>query len=92
MRTVLVTLTLFFSLSGFAESLTTIQVERMSCASCATAIENELRSFPEIDSVEISIKSGQVFLKYKEGKTLRPDQIRAAIQRAGYRVKGIENP
>ncbi len=71
---------------------TTIQVEGMTCASCASAIENELRTFSEIDSVEISIKSGQVTLKYKEDKTLRPDQIRTAIQKAGYRVKVIENP
>ncbi len=92
MKNLLIVLLLLLSETGFTAPLsTTIQVEGMTCASCAAAIEKKLEAFSEVDSIEISIQSGQVVLKFKEGKTLSAEQIRDAIKNAGYSVKSM-NP
>ncbi|MGE4107352.1 MAG: heavy-metal-associated domain-containing protein [Bacteriovoracia bacterium] len=94
MRCILASLLLIFSLSvpaAFAGPTTTIIVDGMTCASCARSIERQFKKFPEVESVDISIRSGEVTLKYTDSKVLTPEQIKRAVQDAGYSVKAIES-
>ncbi|HHY64595.1 MAG TPA: heavy-metal-associated domain-containing protein [Clostridiaceae bacterium] len=65
-----------------------IQLETLTCPSCALKIEGALKSLPGVDteSINVSFNSSKVKLNYEEEK-ISLDEIRNAITRLGYEVK-----
>lgn len=65
-----------------------IQLETLTCPSCALKIEGALKSLPGVDteSINVSFNSSKVKLNYDEEK-ISLDEIRNAITRLGYEVK-----
>lgn len=90
MRKVILTLLFTMSFQVFAGSQATFLVEGMTCASCAGSIERSVRKLPNVGKVDISVKAGKVTVIGKEGKNLELNQIKEAIEQAGYKVKAIE--
>jgi Cu+-exporting ATPase len=62
-----------------------LQIEGMTCASCAARIENVLRKVPNVARAEVNLASEQVRVSGWRG-TLETDALIAAIERAGYRA------
>lgn len=65
-----------------------IQLETLTCPSCAMKIEGALKSLAGVDkeSISVSFNSSKVKLDYDEDKVSLKD-IENAITRLGYEVK-----
>lgn len=65
-----------------------IQLETLTCPSCALKIEGALKSLAGVDkdSISVSFNSSKVKLNYDEDK-ISLEEIRNAITRLGYEVK-----
>jgi len=61
---------------------TTISIAGMSCAHCVRAVFTSLAGVPRIDRADVAI--GRAVIEH-DG-TVTPEQIRAAIELAGYEV------
>jgi copper chaperone len=63
----------------------TYAVPGISCEHCRHAISTEVGRVPGVDAVEVDLEQKVVVVR---GGTLRDDEIRAAIDEAGYDVDG----
>lgn len=59
-------------------------VEGMTCAHCVTSVEEEIAEVIGTQGVEVELDSGRVIVT---GEGFSDDQIIAAVERAGYKVK-----
>lgn len=83
---ILLALTIFSFEIVYAGQKTSLKVDSMTCASCAGAIERELKKYPEISSVDISVSKGTVSVDFKNGKHLSHEELKKAIEKAGYKA------
>ncbi len=60
-------------------------VPGISCGHCKTAIETEVARVPGVDRVEVDVEAKTVLV---EG-TVGDDELRAAVDEAGYDVAGL---
>ena len=60
-----------------------IKIEGMTCHHCAMAVQRELARLPRLTVNDVKI--GSAVVSYEEG-AVTAQQIREAIERAGYRV------
>lgn len=67
-----------------------LQIEGMTCASCATRIENVLRKVQNVARADVNLASEQVRVSGWRG-TLETDVLIAAIERAGYHAHRIHD-
>ncbi len=63
-----------------------LHVDGMTCASCEKRIAHALKALDGVSDARASLRGGKVEIEYDEGKA-GPDQIRAAIEKAGYSVR-----
>ncbi|MCX8022836.1 MAG: cation transporter [Syntrophorhabdaceae bacterium] len=61
-----------------------IKIDGMSCQHCVMAVKKALNALGGIEEVDVSIGSASV--RYDETR-LKKEDIEAAIEKAGYRVK-----
>ncbi|MBX9769253.1 MAG: heavy-metal-associated domain-containing protein [Bdellovibrionales bacterium] len=83
---ILILASVAFGVGGKASIL----VEGITCAGCASAIEEQFKKHPEVKNIDISISKGEVFLTFSEGKKLSREAIQTAIEKAGYKVRAIQ--
>ena len=62
---------------------TTYAVTGMTCGHCAAAVTAEVSAVPGVAQVEVSVESGTVVVR---GDEVRDEQVRAAVDEAGYVV------
>jgi P-type Cu+ transporter len=74
-----------------ADSKITFNVDGMTCVSCASAIENEIKKHPEVSGVDISVRNKKVSVDFKDGKSVPALQIQKDIEKAGYKAS-LETP
>lgn len=78
---------LFLQMTAFAVGVEKIiHIKGMTCPSCVASVERELKALPPVASVSISLKRNTATITIKEGQNLPQDQIKRAIERAGYSV------
>ena len=65
-----------------------IQLETLTCPSCALKIEGALKALAGVDkeSINVSFNSSKVKLSYDEEK-VSLDEIKKAITKLGYEIK-----
>jgi len=73
-----------------AETKKSVQIEGMTCPSCAASIEKEFKKLHQVSSIDINIRKGAAIVSVKDGQDLSDDQIKAAIEMAGYKLKSID--
>ena len=61
------------------------QVEGMSCQHCVAAVTSAIREHDEAAQVQVDLPSGRVAVESAQPA----DTLKAAIEEAGYTVKGI---
>ena len=66
-----------------------IKIEGMNCASCASSIEKELNKVPGVEKANVNFASSKAHVEYDEKKA-GEDDLRAAVERAGYEVEGTQ--
>lgn len=65
----------------------TLTVKGMTCMGCVRSVKNVLEPLPGVNSVDITLESGQVTIGYDTTK-INIEQFRNAIVDAGYEVVG----
>ncbi|MEH3138646.1 MAG: heavy metal-associated domain-containing protein [Mycobacterium kyogaense] len=63
---------------------TTISVEGMTCAGCASSVRAELSQLPGVDDVGIDLAGGTVTIS--SSRPVDSDAVRAAVEEAGYQL------
>lgn len=63
---------------------TTITVEGMTCAGCASSVRAELSQLHGVTDVSIDLASGTV--TFASTGPVDPDAVRAAVEEAGYQL------
>lgn len=93
MRRVLVFLVAFWiAISAYAynEKIQTIQIQGMTCPSCAAAVEKRLTAIPEVQFVKIDIRKGTAVITLKGGQPPTEEQLDKAIKAAGYKMIRVD--
>ncbi len=66
-----------------------VKIDGMTCPACAKKVETQLTIITWIESVKISLDDSNAEIVVKTGKSISGDEIRQAIETAGYHVKNI---
>lgn len=66
-----------------------IKVQGLACPFCAYGVEKRLKKLEAVESVDVSLKTGDVHVKLKAGKSVTEEQLRQAIQKGGFTAKEI---
>ncbi len=78
---------LFLQMTALAAGVETkIHIKGMTCPSCAASVERELKALPQVSSVSISLRQNTATVVLKEGQNLSQDQIKHAVEKAGYSI------
>lgn len=85
MKTLFVSMLLFSSVC-LAKDFQ-FMVPEMVCSSCSSAITKQLKKIKEIKNIEISIDKKTVAVQTTEGSSVTADQIKSAINAAGFDTK-----
>ena len=64
-------------------TMETIKIEGMSCKHCVMAVKKAIESLNGVQSAEVDLEAKQAIVDFDE-KKLKLEDIRAAIQEAGY--------
>lgn len=75
-----------FALAG-EKRVVTLSVPGMTCPSCASSIERELKKLDGISDIEISIGSRSVVVTMAESSKILNSHLDSAIKAAGFEVK-----
>lgn len=73
------------------ESSVTFRLRGMSCAACAKGIEEALRSVPGVSQGDVNFATEQAVVLY-DAQTTTLQQIRVAVDEAGYAAYPLEDP
>lgn len=74
-----------FSLATRGDSNTVfIAIEGMTCKACATVLQKELATSPDVASAEVSYEKKLAALRLVNRSTPRIDEVLATIKKAGY--------
>ncbi len=68
----------------------TLQVDGLACPFCSYGIEKQLRNLAGVSEVTTSIKTGTVRVETKSGVKLTKADLRAAVKRSGFTLRGIK--
>lgn len=84
---------LFLQMVAHAAGIETkVHIKGMTCPSCAASVERELKALPQVAKVTISLKQNAATIVMKDGQNLSPDQIKHAVEKAGYSVDEMAAP
>lgn len=65
----------------------TMHVNGMHCGSCEALVKEALEELGDVESVEVSQRSGTVKVVYDEN-SISPQALKSAIEKQGYTVSG----
>ncbi len=66
-----------------------IEVKGLSCPFCAYGLEKRLRELPAVQSLDILLKEGVALLKFPEDKQPTEQELRKAVEQAGFETGRI---
>ncbi|MCR4327724.1 MAG: heavy-metal-associated domain-containing protein [Nanoarchaeota archaeon] len=66
-----------------------ITIEGMHCASCAANIERSLKKVSGINSANVSMMTRKAIIECED--TVKDEELKHAVKKAGYEAKEIEN-
>lgn len=64
----------------------TYEVTGMTCEHCVNAVKGEISQLSGVDDVNVELEGGKVTVT--SAAPVDQDQIRAAVEKAGYQVRG----
>lgn len=75
---------------GFAQfTQANLQATGLTCALCSKAIHQALEKLPFVQKVSARIKESSFDIMAKPGASIAPDQIRAAVEEAGFFIGAL---
>lgn len=76
----------FLNQDAISEEEWVVEVEGMMCENCVSHVRKALESVAGIKAVDVSLKDHRAIIR---GDTIKEDEIRSAISKAGYEVTEI---
>lgn len=73
---------------AFAETIT-VEVEGMTCDSCAQSIEAEVSKLPEVREAQASFEKKTLVLELKEGQKIEDEKLKELLEKIGYKALKI---
>jgi copper chaperone CopZ len=67
-----------------------ITVVGLSCNLCAAGLDRSLRRVDGVTGVKVTLATQVATMRLKPGVRVAPDQLRAAVERAGQQLKSVE--
>jgi len=64
-----------------------LEVKGLTCPFCAYGIEKSLRALPGVSEITTHIRDGVVELAAADGQSLTEEQVRKAVERAGFTLR-----
>lgn len=89
MRHLFVAFIIFPALALGAETKRTLHIEGMTCPSCAASVEKTFKKLPQVSDIDINIRKGTAVVSIKDGQVLEDEQIKTAVETAGYKLQSI---
>lgn len=68
-----------------------LKIAGMSCGGCTGKVTDALKAVPGVGEVNVSLSAGEATVQYDEQLT-SPEQLKAAVKDAGYRVDTADAP
>jgi copper chaperone CopZ len=62
----------------------------LTCAMCTKAIYNSLEKIPAVEKVHADIKSSQFLITFKKDASIDPDQLKNAVEDAGFSISRLK--
>jgi len=70
-------------------TITTLQVDGMTCEHCVASVTEELLEVDGVDSVEVDLNPGGAStVSIATSAPVEPESLRAAVDEAGYQLSG----
>ncbi len=69
----------------------TLTVTGMTCGGCTSKVTEALQAIPGVGEVKVSLSTGTATVQYDE-RTASPDQLKSALNGAGFGVNGSDSP
>jgi copper ion binding protein len=66
---------------------TVYEVKGMTCGHCVGSVTQEISALPGVENVDVVLETGKVTVK--SGTALTVDQVREAVDEAGYELVGV---
>ena len=66
----------------------TINVDGLACPGCAAAVDQNLRTVATVAGVRVTPSENAAYVRLKNGAAFAPDQLSAAVQKGGEKVRG----
>ncbi len=76
--------------SGLAETKYVIGVDGLSCPFCAYGLEKRLKKVENVESISIDMNKGHAVVIAKPGATIKEEDLRKAVKKAGFSVSSLE--
>jgi copper chaperone CopZ len=67
-----------------------ITVDGLTCNLCAAGLDRSLRKVDGVTGVKVTLATQVATMRLKPGVRVAPDQLRAAVERAGQSLVGVE--
>jgi len=67
-----------------------ITVDGLTCNLCAAGLDRSLRKLDGVTGVKVTLATQVATMRLKPGVRVAPDQLRAAVERAGQSLVGVE--
>ncbi len=67
----------------------TLRVDGLACPFCAYGVEKKLLAVPGVVGIDVLINEGKVILALAEGATLDVAALDAAVEKAGFTLRGL---
>lgn len=79
-------------LAAFADEAVDVKITGMHCGACTNAVKKELAGLKGIDkkSISVELEGNHAVLKVKKNDEKTQAAIKAAVEKAGYKVASID--
>ena len=77
---------------GAGEGEMLLPVEGMTCASCVGRVEKALTKVPGVESATVNLATEKARVSYDPSDSPGVEELRAAIEKAGYKVGDVAGP
>ena len=67
----------------------TLRIDGLACPFCAYGVEKKLLAVPGVTGIDVLINEGRIILEFSEGAELDVAALSAAVDKAGFTLRGL---
>ena len=91
MRALIVLSIFLLSLINFADvQKVSVGINGMTCMGCVNSITEQFKSLPQVEAIEVDLKTKKATVTLKEGQNLSKEEIQKSLDQAGgYKLESL---